>query len=122
MEQLTENLDDRQHKALLALLDNPTIKAAAEAAGIGRSTLHRYLKDPEFAAARRAMLADALSNATARLKAEAEASVKVLAELRDGSGNPSTARLGACRAVLDYAYHADTYDDLLTMIGELNDE
>src|SRR5215210_362051 len=113
MELLTENLDEKQHKALLALLDNPTIKAAAEAAGIRRSTLHRYLKDPEFAAARRAMLADALSNATARLKAEAEASVKgVLAELRDDPENPATARLGACRTVLDYAYHADTYDDL----------
>lgn len=41
-------LSERQRKALEALLASPTVTAAAERSGIGRATIHRYLKDPEF--------------------------------------------------------------------------
>ena len=40
----------KKHKALLALLTNPTKERAAEAAGITSKTLRGYLADPEFQA------------------------------------------------------------------------
>ena len=40
----------KQAKALSALLNNPTQERAAAAAGIGISTLKRYLADPDFQA------------------------------------------------------------------------
>ena len=52
MEQLVE-FDPKKQKALTALLEQLTIDKAADAAGVDRSTIYRYLKDPDFAAAYR---------------------------------------------------------------------
>jgi len=41
-------LTARQEKLLSILAGNPNIQAAAKAAGIGRSTVHRWLKEPAF--------------------------------------------------------------------------
>ena len=41
-------LTARQEKLLSILAGNPNIQAAAKAAGIGRSTVHRWLKEPDF--------------------------------------------------------------------------
>ena len=46
-----DNLHNRQRAALRALLTEPTVARAAEAAGISRQTLHRYLGDGDFQAA-----------------------------------------------------------------------
>ncbi len=119
MEQLYENLSEKQQKALIALMQEPSITRAIEKSDVGRSTMYRWLKDPAFAAARRGMLNEALSNATARLKAEAEASVQTLAELRDSRETPPTARLGAASKLLEYAFRADVYEDILVMIEDL---
>lgn len=37
-----------QHKAVIALMNEPTIREAAVAAGISESTLESWLRDPEF--------------------------------------------------------------------------
>ena len=41
---------NRQEKAIIALLNQPTMKEAAEAAGISEVTLWRWLQQPEFRA------------------------------------------------------------------------
>jgi hypothetical protein len=41
-------LTARQEKLLSILADNPNIQAAAKAAGVGRTTAHRWLKEPSF--------------------------------------------------------------------------
>ena len=46
-----EGLSDRQRRALRAILECPTFKAAAEQARVSPRTLRRYLHDPDFAAA-----------------------------------------------------------------------
>ncbi len=46
-------LTHKQDKALIALLTEPTITAAAKKAGIGERTLYRWLDDPLFAGALR---------------------------------------------------------------------
>jgi transposase len=43
-----DGLTARQEKLLSFLAGNPNIQAAANAAGIGRTTVHRWLKDPAF--------------------------------------------------------------------------
>ena len=44
-------LDPKQEIALTALMNDPNIKRAAEAAGVGERTLHRWLDEPAFIAA-----------------------------------------------------------------------
>ncbi|MEI8205488.1 MAG: hypothetical protein WCG03_01265 [Kiritimatiellales bacterium] len=41
-------LTARQEKLLSFLAGNPNIQAAANAAGVGRTTVHRWLKEPAF--------------------------------------------------------------------------
>ena len=41
-------LDIKQEKAIIALLKEPTITRAAKSAGIGETTLYRWLKEDEF--------------------------------------------------------------------------
>ena len=43
-------LKPRERRALLALLSEPTISAAAQAVGLSRRTIQRYLTRPEFRA------------------------------------------------------------------------
>jgi hypothetical protein len=44
-------LSEGKQLAILALLSSPTYKLAARAAGIGRTTLYRWMQDPDFKAA-----------------------------------------------------------------------
>ena len=46
-------LSAKQDKALIALLTEPTISAAAKKVGIGERTLHTWLRDATFTAAYR---------------------------------------------------------------------
>jgi hypothetical protein len=42
------DLQPKHHKAIAALLDQPSITKAAVAAGISHATIHRWLQDPTF--------------------------------------------------------------------------
>ncbi len=42
------NLTRTQHRAIECLLISPTVVEAAKKAGVGRSTLYRWLKNPAF--------------------------------------------------------------------------
>jgi len=46
-----DRLSDRQRRVLRAILERPTFKEAARAAGVSPRTLRRYLHDPDFGAA-----------------------------------------------------------------------
>ncbi len=47
-ESRTDGLTARQEKLLSFLAVNPNIQAAANAACVGRTTIHRWLKEPAF--------------------------------------------------------------------------
>ena len=49
---LSSSLEPRQERAIIALLNEPTIAKAADAAGVGERTLHRWLEhDQNFSMA-----------------------------------------------------------------------
>jgi phage terminase small subunit len=50
-DQTETGFTDRQQRLLVELVRTPDIQAAAQAAGVGRSTVYRWLSEPEFAAA-----------------------------------------------------------------------
>ena len=96
----TEDLSDRQIKALQALLATPTVSGAARACGLSRATLERYLGEPAFREALSRAQADALRCAVASMTEAAGEAVAVLrGQLRDA--NPRIAQ-GAARALLQH--------------------
>ena len=45
-----DSLGPAQHRAVIALLEHPTVREAAEAAGGHKATVYRWLQEPQFPA------------------------------------------------------------------------
>ena len=103
MDTQPDQLTPNQIVALEALLTCPTQQAAAKKAGVDVSTLRRWLKESEFAAAyqsARQGLIDATLNG---LQAVAQKAVETLeGVLNDATAKPAE-RISAARAILDFA-------------------
>lgn len=97
---LLEELPEVQQKAVLALLESPTITAAAKKAGIGRRTLYTYLSDPIFKsvlATEQQQIAAAAARGLLQLN---EKAVKVMADILAGK-EMTALQLRAAVAVLE---------------------
>lgn len=109
----------KKHKALLALLTNPTKERAAEAAGITSKTLRGYLADPEFQAEYKKAFADLMEDATRKVQQTLEPAVAVLREIMEDRSENSQVRVSAARSVLEYGLKMTEQTDILTRIQEL---
>jgi hypothetical protein len=85
---------------LLVLACGATAEAAAQKAGVSKTTVHRRLNDPEFRRRLQQARAEMLQRTTAALTASSMEAVKTLVELQ-GPKIPPSVRLGAARAVLE---------------------
>src|SRR5688572_492483 len=95
------NLTPKQELAIIALLNETTIKAAAESVGISEVTLHRWLKLPAFLEAFRTARRATVEKATALIQNSAWAAAATLVRL-PGSSSDSV-KLRASQALLDQA-------------------
>ncbi len=103
----TPKLSPRQSTAAAAVLAGETQAHAAAAAGVSRSTVGRWQRQPEF----RRALADGqtgiLEAAARRLVGRLALAVDVATALLDDVAAPAAVRLSAARLLLDMAgrYH-----------------
>jgi hypothetical protein len=88
-------------KAVIALLQEPTIEKAAQVTGVGLRTLQRWLTDATFQEAMRKAKSDALADATAKLRMAAGRAVQVLYSIANNRRAPCAARVSACRCILE---------------------
>ena len=113
---MTDDLNDRQRRAIEALLTERTIQAAAARAEIGERTLRRWLDDPAFRAAYTDASRQLLAEAVGRLRAVAGEAVETLrAALSDGL---TSNRIRAATVLLDIAVKVEV-DDLAQRVAEL---
>ena len=94
---LNGTLSTKKQAAIAALLSSPSITEAAEASGIGRSTMHRWLEDPEFKQALSAAEAEAISSAVRRLVGGMGENLSTMREIRD---DPDTSPALSLRAAI----------------------
>jgi hypothetical protein len=114
-------LTTKQHKAIAALLSEPTIKQAAEAARIGERTLHTWLGEPAFDSAYRKARRAAVAQATAQLQRASAEAVAVLTQIMNNATNKAADRISAASKVLDMAIKAVELDDLDARISALEE-
>ena len=105
-------LNARQEQAIAALLMEPTVTAAADKANVPERTLYRWLDEPGFTAAYREARRKAVKQTVARLQRASAPVVSILLQLAASDHTPATARVAACRAVLDYTFKAVELEDL----------
>jgi len=112
-------LGRKQEAAIMALLTQPTLEAAARTAGVVPNTLLRWQQDPEFAKAYRKACHKVFGQGTARLQQAAGAAVSTMLKiLVDPNALPNT-KLRAADLVLTHGAKAIEIEDILPRIAEL---
>lgn len=88
---------------IAALISTGTIKAAAQAAGIGERTLYARMKSGEFQALYKAAKADTIRTAVNALNGRIQAAIDTIVEIMEAQDvNPAT-RLQAAQTILNHA-------------------
>jgi AraC-like DNA-binding protein len=115
------SLPAKQEIALRAVISHPTLKDAAQAAGVSETTLWRYMQDAEFSRRLREARREAINHAVLRLQKASSNAVTVLSDIMMNDSAPASARITAARAVLDYSMRAVEMDELKARIEELKE-
>jgi len=105
--------------AISALLTRPSIKAAAETAGICESTLTRWLREDQFKRDYRRARQEIVSQSTARLQARISEAVDVLFAIAGDTEAAPSARVSAARTIIETAHKAVEVEDLLERVERL---
>jgi hypothetical protein len=111
-----------REKAVIALLQEPTIEKAATVTGVGLRTLQRWLTDATFQEALRKAKSDALADATAKLRMAAGRAVRVLDFVANNRRASSAARVSAARCILELGLQAHLLEDVDERLRKLEQQ
>lgn len=118
---ISNALTHRQEKAVLALMSNPTIAAAAESVGISEKTLRRWMDEPAFQQALRDAKLTAYDHGMAQLQNLVSNAIRVLTEILNDTEASASAKLRAAALVLQAAPRNMEFDDLKAQFIELRE-
>lgn len=96
-----KTLSAKQEKAIAALLETPTTRAAAQAAGVSEATIWRWLADEAFASVYRNARAKALENTLSALQAAGADAVRALREVMNDADAKGSERVSAAKAIIE---------------------
>ncbi len=106
----------RKEKALISLLTCRTRAEAAEAAGIGESTLRGYLREPEFQARYREAFGELVQDATRQAQQAIAPALSTLREIVEDENAGAKARIMAARSTLEFALRLTEQLDIISRI------
>lgn len=112
-------LTQKQNRALIALLTQPTREEAAKAAGITSKTLRTYLSDPSFQAAYKEALSEMMEDAVAQGKQCLNPAFSTLREIAEDNEQQAQARVSAARSLIEYTMRLNEQTDILEKLREL---
>ncbi len=112
-------LSPKQEKAILALLQEPTIAKAAASAGVGNRSLVRWLTQDDFSRAYRKARREAFSQAIGLTQHYAPLAVNTLATIMADKTAPSHARVTAASTLLKFGREGIELDDLAARVEAL---
>ena len=92
---------------------------AAQAAGIGESTLREYLKDPEFLERYREAFGNLVQDATRQAQHSLSLAISTLTEIMGNTDEQATARIQAARSTLEYALKLTEQTDIFERLNAL---
>lgn len=98
-------LTQRQLAAIASLLTSPTIRDAAEAAGVAESTLRKWRAMPAFQEALTSAFDDLWAGMTGRLQQRCATAIGTL-ETVCAFGDKDAAKVSAARSILEFAFKA----------------
>ena len=111
--------DRKREEAVAALLTHRNVEDAARAAGVGVSTLLRWMKEPEFEAAYREARRAAFGQSVARLQQASSAAVSTLLKVMLDPATPPATKVRAVDSVLNHAAKAIEIEDIEARLTDL---
>lgn len=117
-----EKKSRKQELAILALITEGSIKDAAKKAGIGETTLYRWMQEEEFNKQYREAKALTVSHVTARLRHSMTSAVDTLIEISENREAQPMARVVASKTLLEYGFEAHKMEDLQQRIEQLEEQ
>lgn len=112
-------MTNKQTRALQALLTCPTQAAAAKAAGIGLTTLKRYLNDDDFQREYQRAVSGLIAEAAAQAKQSLSPALSTLKEVMQDADQNGQVRVSAARSLLEYGLKLTEQADVLARLDEL---
>ncbi|MFJ5625578.1 phBC6A51 family helix-turn-helix protein [Peribacillus loiseleuriae] len=119
MEENHLKLKLKQEKVIMALLTEPTHSQAAKKAGVGETTLYRWLDDEEFNKAFKDARRKAFSQSISHLQQATASAVETLKDVMENEESPASSRVSAAKTVLEMAFKAYEMEDLVAQIDEM---
>ena len=114
-------MNERQLRALAALLTEPNQEEAAKKAGVSSRTIRNYLTDPEFSGAYRAAHEQLVTDATQQIQRGLSSAVNTLREISEDPNAGKTARVSAARALLEHGLRYTEAVNILDRLQALED-
>lgn len=99
-------LNEKHVRAIEALLQEPTVTAAAKKAGVSQATLFRWLNDPQFTGAYKEARGRMLEGTLNSLQSASADAVICLREVINDTTAQVTARVSASKTVLELSFKA----------------
>ena len=115
----TDELTERQRRALAALLAAPTAKEAAKISNVGERTLKRWRTLPAFQRAYREAQSELLESAVCQSRQHLTGALSALADITENANAPPAARVSAARATVELALKLGEQSDILARLTEL---
>lgn len=115
----TDELTERQRRALAALLAAPTAKEAAKIANVGERTLKRWRTLPAFQRAYREAQSELLESAVCQSRQHLTGALSALADITADANAPPAARVSAARSTVELALKLGEQSDILARLTEL---
>jgi leucyl aminopeptidase (aminopeptidase T) len=117
---LEGGLTPQQENAIVGLINETSVAAAARASGVGQRTLHKWINDDDrFMAAYRAARRHAFDQAIALTQRYASLAVTTLAKVMADASAPHTAKVSAATAMLRFGRESIEMDDLCARVEAL---
>ncbi len=109
----------QKEKALAALLMCKNKKDAAASAGITPRAITKYLADPEFQREYAKAFQSLVDDATREAQGALSPAISVLRTIALDEEENSTARIAACRSLLEYGLRLTEFNDILQEIQQI---
>lgn len=116
------SLNPKQEMAIIALLNEPTVRKAAESIGIADGTLHGWLNDPAFATAYRRARRQAFNQAIAICQRYVPLAVQSLTKIMVDESAPHSARVSAATALLKFSRESIELDEMHDRIAAIEEQ
>jgi hypothetical protein len=112
-------LTPRQERAIAALMTEQSILRAAQVAGVGERTLHKWLDSPRFSAEYRRVRREAFRQAISLCQRLSASAVATLAKILGDSKAPYSAKVAAAQVLLKFGREGIELEDLEARLAAL---